>query len=79
LNITEVQQVLTIHMFILGYKKNWIDKKKVCVVWEARGVGETRAENFVLLNPQYDTEAAMGELLNNWTKQGLKWELLLRI
>ena len=76
LNITEVQQVLD-DTHVYPVIKKLIDKK-VCVVWEALSERyKTKKENFVLLNPQYDTEAAMGELLNNWTKAPKQMELLL--
>ncbi len=76
LNITEVQQLLD-DTHVYPVIKKLIDKK-VCVVWEALSERyKTKKENFVLLNPQYDTEAAMGELLNNWTKAPTQMELLL--
>ena len=76
LNITEVQQLLD-DTHVYPVIKKLIDKK-VCVVWEALSERyKTKKENFVLLNPQYDTEAAMGELLNNWTKAPKQMELLL--
>ncbi len=76
LNITEVQQVLD-DTHVYPVIKKLIDKK-VCVVWEALSERyKTKKENFVLLNPQYYTEAAMGELLNNWTKAPKQMELLL--
>ena len=76
LNLTEVQQVLDI-THIYPVIKRLIDKK-VCIVWEALSERYiSKKENFVLLNPQYDNEAALGELLNNWTKAPKQMELLL--
>jgi primosomal protein N' (replication factor Y) len=76
LNLTEVQQVLDV-THVYPVIKKLIDKK-VCVVWEALSERyKSKKENFVLLNPQYDTDAAMSELLNNWTKAPKQMELLL--
>ena len=76
LNLTEVQQVLDV-THVYPVVKKLIDKK-VCVVWEALSERyKSKKENFVLLNPQYDTDAAMSELLNNWTKAPKQMELLL--
>jgi primosomal protein N' (replication factor Y) (superfamily II helicase) len=76
LNLTEVQQVLDI-THVYPVIKKLIDKK-VCIVWEELSERyKTKKENFVLLNPQYETETAMAELLNNWTKAPKQMELLL--
>lgn len=76
LNLTEVQQVLDV-AHVYPVIKKLIDKK-VCVVWEALSERyKTKKENFVLLNPQYDNEEALGQLLNNWTKAPKQMELLL--
>lgn len=76
LNLTEVQQVLDV-THVYPVIKKLIDKK-VCIVWEALSERyKTKKENFVLFNPQYDTEERMGELLNNWTKAPKQMELLL--
>ncbi|MDN3655689.1 primosomal protein N' [Ferruginibacter paludis] len=76
LNLTEVQQVLDV-THVYPVIKKLIDKK-VCVVWEALSERyKSKKENFVVLNPQYDTDAAMSELLNNWTKAPKQMELLL--
>ena len=76
LNLSEVQQVLDIaHVYPII--KKLIDKK-VCIVWEALSERyKTKKENFVLLNPEYNNEAALQELLNNWTKAPKQMELLL--
>lgn len=76
LNLTEVQQVLDI-THVYPVIKKLIDKK-VCVVWEALSERyKSKKENFILLNPKYDNDVAMGELLNNWTKAPKQMELLL--
>jgi primosomal protein N' (replication factor Y) len=38
---------------------------------------KTKTENFVLLNPLYDNEKELGELLNNWSRAPKQMELLL--
>ncbi|MGG9972797.1 replication restart helicase PriA [Ferruginibacter sp. SUN002] len=76
LNLTEVQQILDV-THIYPVIKRLIDKR-VCQVWEALTEKyKSKKENFVLLNPQYDNEDALGELLNNWTKAPKQMELLL--
>ena len=76
LNLTEVQQVLDV-THVYPVMKKLIDKK-VCIVWEALSERyKTKMENFVLLNPKYDNEKELGELLNNWTKAPKQMELLL--
>ena len=76
LNLSEVQQVLDI-THVYPVIKKLIDKK-VCVVWEALSERyKSKMENFVMLNPQYENEIAIAELLNNWTKAPKQMELLL--
>ena len=76
LNLTEVQQLLDV-THVYPVIKTLIDKK-VCVVWEALSERyKTKLENFVLLNPAYDNEDALSELLNNWSRAPKQMELLL--
>jgi primosomal protein N' (replication factor Y) len=76
LNLTEVQLVLDV-THVYPVIKKLIDKK-VCIVWEALSERyKSKMENFVLLNPTYDNEKELGELLNNWTKAPKQMELLL--
>ena len=76
LNLTEVQQILDVTHVYPVIKK--LIEKKVCIVWEALSERyKTKKESYVILNPQYDTEDAMSELLNNWTKAPKQMELLL--
>ncbi|HMG81652.1 MAG TPA: primosomal protein N' [Ferruginibacter sp.] len=76
LTIGEVQQVLDVNN-VYPVIKRLIDKK-VCLVWESLSERyQTKKENFVLLNPQYDNEAALADLLNNWSGAPKQMELLL--
>ena len=76
LNLTEVQQVLDI-THVYPVIKKLIDKK-VCAVWEALSERyKSKTDNFILLNPIYDNEKELGELLNNWSKAPKQMELLL--
>ncbi|MEO6547022.1 MAG: primosomal protein N' [Ferruginibacter sp.] len=76
LNLSEVQQVLDI-THVYPVIKKLIDKK-VCIVWEALSERyKSKMENFILLNPTYDNEKELAELLNNWTKAPKQMELLL--
>ena len=62
-----MQQVLDI-THVYPVIKKLIDKK-VCIVWEALSERyKSKKENFVLLNPKYDNEEELSELLNNWSK-----------
>lgn len=76
LGLTEVQQVLdSTHIYPVI---NRLIQKKVCFVWES--LKETYApkkETYVMLNPQYENEDKLSELLNNWTKAPKQMELLL--
>ena len=38
---------------------------------------KTKKENFITLNPVYDNEDALSELMNNWSKAPKQMELLL--
>jgi len=76
LNLTEVQQLLDI-AHVYPVIKRLIDKK-VCIVWESLSERyKSKMENFILLNPLYDNENALVELLNNWSKAPKQMELLL--
>ena len=76
LRLTEVQQILDIsHVYPII--KRLIDKK-VCHVWEAMDeLYKVKKESYVLLNPQYNNEDALSDLLNNWTRAPKQMELLL--
>lgn len=76
LRITEVQQLLDVN-HVYPVIKKLIDKK-VCFVWEAFNEKyKEKKENFVTLNPEFDNDDKLNELLNNWTKAPKQLELLL--
>lgn len=76
LNLTEVQQLLdSSHVYPVI---NRMIQKKVCFVWEAlKQTYSPKKETYVLLNPEYDNEDKLSDLLNNWTKAPKQMELLL--
>lgn len=76
LKLSEVQQVLdSSHVYPVI---NRLITKKVCFVWEAlKQTYSPRKETYVLLNPAYDNEEKLSELLNNWSKAPKQMELLL--
>jgi primosomal protein N' (replication factor Y) (superfamily II helicase) len=76
LSLTEVQQILdSSHVYPVI---NRLIQKKVCFVWEAlKQTYSPKKESYVLLNPEYDNEDKLSELLNNWTKAPKQMELLL--
>lgn len=63
LKITEVQQLLdSPHVYPVI---NRLIQKKVCYVWEAlKQTYSAKKETYVLLNPQYDNEDALADMLN---------------
>jgi primosomal protein N' (replication factor Y) (superfamily II helicase) len=76
LTLSEIQQVLDITHVYPVIKR--LIEKKVCIVWEALSERyKTKKENFITLNPVYDNEEALSELLNNWGKAPRQMELLL--
>ena len=76
LSLSEVQQLLdSSHVYPVI---NRLINKKVCFVWEAlKQTYSPKKETYVLLNPEYDNEEKLSELLNNWTKAPKQMELLL--
>lgn len=76
LNLTEVQQLLdSSHVYPVI---NRLINKKVCFVWEAlKQTYAPKKETYVLLNPAYDNEDKLSDLLNNWTRAPKQMELLL--
>ncbi len=76
LKLTEVQQVLDAS-HVYPVIKRLIDKK-ICFVWEElKTTYKEKKETYVLLNPQYNTEEQLSELLNNWSRAPKQMELLL--
>src|SRR5438046_9418534 len=52
--------------------------KKVCSVWESlKQTYVPKKETYVLLDPSYNNEEKLSELLNNWSKAPKQLELLL--
>lgn len=76
LNLSEVQQLLdSSHAYPVI---NRLINKRVCYVWEAlKQTYVPKKETFVLLNPEYDNEDNLSDLLNNWTRAPKQMELLL--
>src|SRR6266498_1271746 len=76
LKLTEVQQILdSSHVYPVI---NRLIGKKVCFVWEALKQGYSpKKEIYVLLNPEYNNEEKLSELLNNWSRAPKQMELLL--
>jgi primosomal protein N' (replication factor Y) len=62
-----VQQVLdSSHVYPVINK---LIQKKVCYVWEALKQGySSKKEIYVLLNPEYNNEEKLSDLLNNWSR-----------
>jgi primosomal protein N' (replication factor Y) len=76
LKLTEIQQILdSSHVYPVI---NRLIQKKVCFVWEAlKQTYSPKKETFVLLDPQYNSEDKLSDLLNNWTRAPKQMELLL--
>ncbi len=76
LTLSEVQQLLdSPHAYPVI---NRLINKKCCIVWESLKQTYTpRKEIYVLLNPEYDNEEKLSELLNNWSRAPKQMELLL--
>ncbi|HMG67152.1 MAG TPA: primosomal protein N', partial [Chitinophagaceae bacterium] len=76
LKLSEVQQVLdSAHVYPVINK---LIQKKVCYVWEAlKQSYSPKKETYVLLNPEYNNEEKLSDLLNNWSKAPKQMELLL--
>ncbi len=76
LNLSEVQQLLdSSHVYPVI---NRMIQKKVCHVWEAlKQTYVPKKETYVLLNPEYDNEDKLSDLLNSWTRAPKQMELLL--
>ena len=76
LRLPEIQQILDINHVYPLIKK--LIEKKVCYVWEAFSEKyKQKKENFVILNPEYNNEEKLNDLLNNWGKAPKQMELLL--
>ncbi len=76
LQLTEVQQVLdATHVYPVI--KKLIDKN-ICFIWEELSERyKIKKENYVLLHPHYQSEEALGKVLNEWKGAPKQMELLL--
>ncbi len=76
LRLSEVQQLLDITHVYPVIKK--LIEKGVCLIWEElKEKYKEKKENFILLNPIYNQEEKLAELLNNWSRAPKQMELLL--
>ncbi len=76
ISITEAQQLLDNPHAYPVIKR--LIEKKLCFVWEALKDGYTpKKETYIKLNPVYDNEDKLSDLLNNWTRAPKQMELLL--
>jgi primosomal protein N' (replication factor Y) len=72
----EVQQILDSSNTYPVIKR--LIEKKVCFVWEALKDHYTpKKETYILLNRAFNTDEALSDLLNNWTRAPKQMELLL--
>jgi primosomal protein N' (replication factor Y) len=76
LRLSEVQQILdSAHTYPVIKR---LIEKKLCFVWEALKETYTpKKETYILLNPQFNNEETLSELLNNWGRAPKQMELLL--
>lgn len=76
LRMVEVQQLLDVtHVYPVVRS---LIEKGVCFVWEAlQETYKARQEKYVILNPEYEDEDRLAEVMNNWTKGPKQLELLL--
>jgi primosomal protein N' (replication factor Y) len=76
LRIEEVQQVLDINHVYPVIKR--LIEKKVCFILESFDEKyKVKKESYVSLNPEYNSEEKLSDLLNNWTRAPKQLELLL--
>ena len=76
LKLTEVQQLLDSSHVYPVIKR--LIEKKVCFVWESlKETYTAKTENYVILNPEYNNEDRLADLLNNWGRAPKQQELLL--
>jgi primosomal protein N' (replication factor Y) (superfamily II helicase) len=76
LQLTEVQQVLDATHVYPVIKK--LIEKNVCFIWEELSERyKVKKENYILLHPQYQSEEALGKVLNEWKGAPKQMELLL--
>lgn len=76
LGITEVQQLLDNSNAYSVIKR--LIEKKICFVWESLKETYTpKKETYIRLNPIYEDEEKLADLLNNWMRAPKQMELLL--
>ncbi|MBS1602666.1 MAG: primosomal protein N' [Bacteroidetes bacterium] len=76
LKLTEVQQLLDSSHVYPVIKR--LIEKKICFVWESlKETYAPKTENYVILNPEYNNEDRLADLLNNWGRAPKQQELLL--
>jgi primosomal protein N' (replication factor Y) len=76
LKLSEVQQVLDSSHVYPVIKR--LIEKKVCFVWEAlKDTYAPKKESYVLLNPEYNNEDRLAQLMNDWGRAPKQLELLL--
>lgn len=76
LQLTEVQQILDV-THVYPVIKKLIDKN-VCFIWEELSERyKVKKENYVLLHPQFASDDALGNILNEWKGAPKQMELLL--
>lgn len=76
LKLPEVQQILdSAHVYPVIKR---LIEKKACFVWESLKETYTpKKETYVRLDPRYDNEEQLEELMNNWSRAPKQLELLL--
>lgn len=76
LRLPVIQQILDANHVYPLIKK--LIEKKICYVWEAFNEKyKQKKENYIILNPDFDNEEKLNDLLNNWGKAPKQLELLL--
>ncbi len=76
LKLVEVQQILDVTHVYPVIKR--LLEKQVCLVWEElKHTYREKKETFVHLQPQYQQDEQLAELMNSWSKAPRQLELLL--
>ena len=76
LKLPEVQQILDAS-HVYPVIKRLLDKR-ICFVWEElQHTYKEKKETYIVLNPQYEGDEQLSELLNNWGRAPKQMELLL--
>ena len=76
LQLIEVQQILDV-THVYPVIKRLIDKN-ICFIWEKLNERyKAKKESYVIINPQFDNDDSLSELLNEWKGAPKQMELLL--